>query len=1141
MDNSNNNSNKDINKNDILNEIKDTLLSDIKSQLFSLMETSNNNSNNNDNPNINNEKFNLLSEQLLKLHQKQIELLNEKYSVMVDSKFKEMENKLIDRIDERLIEIDNGIEQHSSQVSKGPNSNPFSVLGQSLSKLKRKLIVNNDSDRDVLNKKLKTMIEKEFTTEIKNKDDDLIEIDTRILKVKEMLNSLGRYRTSERYHKLNTATTTTTSSSSTPSSSNVSSNNSLTNSSPNNNNNNNNSSKIKSKVSNRVFYQAKPNQFYQLLCTKCGKENFSNAVGFASHCKLKHLLRFNSTEEAVLELAKPVDANVVPLDDPSRSKYTSTTPITTSPQLLTASNSSSIVSSPISSSTSLSSSLLNTPNSISSQSSLSTLPLLNPNSTMVSTLTPLSSTTDDNDQETSSRFYIRKRVIVGNTSMQIHPSHIGPDKSTHKWMVYVRGVESEPDISYYVKKIWFYLHDSFAPNNLIEITNKPFQLSRRGWGEFPIRVKLFFHDHRNKPIDFIHHLKLIQTPIQYGVTSLGSESAFDLDLDRHFFDKREKQQKQQQLEQQQLLEKEKEKEQLKKLKKEQKQKLILDNLDSITINSDQIQSTLNEYANKFKMIDTNSNSNNNNNSNGEDSLPITSKLPYRIPKSKEKWLKWTYGKQFSSEFRRAKLIRDRIKSSVGKEFKIKDIIRWCRLNNKTPMTQGQEELLRERIEFEEKEEKEKIERLERLEREKLEKKDGVDVTMIPVESIDGSDTHSGVKKESESESETGISKPTKKKSKYQSKKEREKLLKASLPPMDIIMEPELPPPTQPEEQTSKEISTETPLTPAFEHPEQPLDIPHSTPLQDSEKTILQNNSSSIDIKSEVMEVTPLSAPLTPSSSMQPMMDNIFPLVNSSSIVENSIQQYKPQQYQSTTVTTNTIVQQPTTVQPVKPSEPTPHIQMFPFNLNNLFAPSTSQQISTAIAKPNLPTSKSGTPKKTLGLFPLFFCKYCGTGHQPDTFEQKQRVCSSNFKGYTYTSLTKSFPQIKITYPVNFDSDSKQPNPNAKTPISVLSTMKLPSPNYQIDWVQNILSLINIPRSKDPLNNDFDAEEMIYVSAMLFMKSLISETLTVYQQERDKEPREECIIKLIVPTHLHTVIKTNPLLNFLSNTALFREK
>jgi hypothetical protein len=49
------------------------------------------------------------------------------------------------------------------------------------------------------------------------------------------------------------------------------------------------------------------------------------------------------------------------------------------------------------------------------------------------------------------------------------------------------------------------------PNDVVEVTQPPFRLLRKGWGEFPLRIQLFFVDNvrnKQKPIDYIHHLKV---------------------------------------------------------------------------------------------------------------------------------------------------------------------------------------------------------------------------------------------------------------------------------------------------------------------------------------------------------------------------------------------------------------------------------------------------------------------------------------------------------------------------------------------------------------------------------------------------------------------------------------------------------
>lgn len=129
----------------------------------------------------------------------------------------------------------------------------------------------------------------------------------------------------------------------------------------------------------------------------------------------------------------------------------------------------------------------------------------------------------------ASRLYAKKTIVVGNVSKYIPPDKREEnDQSTHKWMVYVRGSRREPSIDHFVKKVWFFLHPSYKPNDLVEVSEPPFHLTRRGWGEFPVRIQIHFKDHRNKRIDIIHQLKLDRT--YTGLQTLGAETVVDVEL-----------------------------------------------------------------------------------------------------------------------------------------------------------------------------------------------------------------------------------------------------------------------------------------------------------------------------------------------------------------------------------------------------------------------------------------------------------------------------------------------------------------------------------------------------------------------------------------------------------------------------------
>ncbi|KAJ1545058.1 YEATS domain-containing protein 2, partial [Nowakowskiella sp. JEL0078] len=128
-----------------------------------------------------------------------------------------------------------------------------------------------------------------------------------------------------------------------------------------------------------------------------------------------------------------------------------------------------------------------------------------------------------------SRFYIKKRVIIGNTSLWIPPHKREPgfNSHSHKWMVYIR---SNPNFKEEI--IRFFLHPDYKPYDVVDISRAPFRLKKFGWGEFPVRVQLHFVDsERNKPVDIVHIIQLDKQCT--GRQVLGSERIFDIELDRN--------------------------------------------------------------------------------------------------------------------------------------------------------------------------------------------------------------------------------------------------------------------------------------------------------------------------------------------------------------------------------------------------------------------------------------------------------------------------------------------------------------------------------------------------------------------------------------------------------------------------------
>ncbi|XP_015783472.1 YEATS domain-containing protein 4-like [Tetranychus urticae] len=103
---------------------------------------------------------------------------------------------------------------------------------------------------------------------------------------------------------------------------------------------------------------------------------------------------------------------------------------------------------------------------------------------------------------------IVKPIVYGNVAR-----HFGKkreeDGHTHSWNVYVKPFQNE-DMSTYVKKVHFKLHESYTNPNRI-VTKPPFEVTETGWGEFEVSIKLYFMDPNERPITIYHILKLFET------------------------------------------------------------------------------------------------------------------------------------------------------------------------------------------------------------------------------------------------------------------------------------------------------------------------------------------------------------------------------------------------------------------------------------------------------------------------------------------------------------------------------------------------------------------------------------------------------------------------------------------------------
>ncbi|KAJ2235094.1 hypothetical protein H4R99_002630 [Coemansia sp. RSA 1722] len=266
-----------------------------------------------------------------------------------------------------------------------------------------------------------------------------------------------------------------------------------------------------------------------MICPECQRKDFASLQAFLNHCRLQHSIEFSGPDEAIRICG-------VPIEEPEALSGRKRTNTQYQHQTKQHSGSSRV------------GTLASTLNSEQLSSVNAALDFIK---TRVE-----SSDSDDNDDSDAfeahteqpsaapaqalplpppvqdSRFHVIRRVLLGNTSQFTDPQHrpAGKESSTHKWTVYMRPASADQPLSDYIRKMRVFLHPSYRPDDIVDLTPPNFELTRWGWGEFPIRVQVFFTDRRNKPVDLIHILKLDDT-LSGGVV-LGSETPIDFELDR---------------------------------------------------------------------------------------------------------------------------------------------------------------------------------------------------------------------------------------------------------------------------------------------------------------------------------------------------------------------------------------------------------------------------------------------------------------------------------------------------------------------------------------------------------------------------------------------------------------------------------
>ncbi|KAF5397127.1 YEATS domain-containing protein 4 [Paragonimus heterotremus] len=99
-----------------------------------------------------------------------------------------------------------------------------------------------------------------------------------------------------------------------------------------------------------------------------------------------------------------------------------------------------------------------------------------------------------------------KPIVYGNISRYLGKKR-EEDGRTHQWTAFLRPYNTSEDLSAFIRRVQFKLHESYA-NSVRTVNKPPFELTETGWGEFDITMKVIFTDPNEKPLVITHLIKL---------------------------------------------------------------------------------------------------------------------------------------------------------------------------------------------------------------------------------------------------------------------------------------------------------------------------------------------------------------------------------------------------------------------------------------------------------------------------------------------------------------------------------------------------------------------------------------------------------------------------------------------------------
>ncbi|KAL5635707.1 hypothetical protein ACGC1H_004500 [Rhizoctonia solani] len=132
----------------------------------------------------------------------------------------------------------------------------------------------------------------------------------------------------------------------------------------------------------------------------------------------------------------------------------------------------------------------------------------------------------------TSRFHIKKRVVISDWSRSLRRGSVQADGPTHRWMIRLTAPSYSDHVTTFLSAVRVQCA-SVPPvfEDTITCSSPPFAISRLSKQPFLARVTLVFADENTKDVVITHWVDL--DPARSGSTTLGAEQIFDVELNKN--------------------------------------------------------------------------------------------------------------------------------------------------------------------------------------------------------------------------------------------------------------------------------------------------------------------------------------------------------------------------------------------------------------------------------------------------------------------------------------------------------------------------------------------------------------------------------------------------------------------------------